>query len=317
MTLRRARPVARRGSGRTERPGPARERRRRAAGGRLAPVRAGAILVMVLALLAGWGLAASPAFAFRELELVDPERLLTERAAIEAAVEGIAAGESVFAVAAGRIEAALEALPTVRAADVAVALPGTLRVALDEREPVLAWVVGETRYAVDETGLVLAAAAADAPGAAARLVPIVDRRAGIALAVGTTIDPLLLDAATRIGSLTPADVGSARERATVVLDDRDGFTLRLAPGGPIAVFGFYTPSLRPPAIVPGQARLLRSFLDGREDEIGWVILASETNGTYLAKGAKRAPDPTPRPAATPAPAPSASPGGSPAPSSAP
>ncbi|MFM2105887.1 MAG: hypothetical protein RL338_919 [Chloroflexota bacterium] len=317
MTLRRARPVARRGGGRAERPGPARERRRRATAGRLAPVRAGAILVMVLALLAGWGLAASPAFAFRELELVDAERLLTDRAAIEAAVGGIAAGESVFAVAAGRIEEALEALPTVRAADVAVGLPGTLRIALDEREPVLAWVVGETRYAVDETGRVLAATPAGVPGAAARLVPIVDRRAGIALAIGATIDPLLLDAATRIGSLTPADVGSARERATVVLDDRDGFTLRLAPGGPIAVFGFYTPSLRPPAIVPGQARLLRSILDGREDELGWVILASETNGTYLAKGVKRAPDPTPRPSATPAPTPSASADPSPAPSSAP
>ena len=52
-------------------------------------------------------------------------------------------------------------------------------------------------------------------------------------------------------------------------------------GSPI--FGFYTPSLRTPELIPGQVRLLRSLLIGREPLIARVVLASETDGTYIAK----------------------------------
>ena len=61
-----------------------------------------------------------------------------------------------------------------------------------------------------------------------------------------------------------------------------------------AVFGFYTPSLRTPELVPGQVRLLRSLLIGREPRIDRIILASETDGTYIEK-------PSPTPSASPAP----------------
>ena len=50
-----------------------------------------------------------------------------------------------------------------------------------------------------------------------------------------------------------------------------------------AVFGFYTPSLRTTELIPGQVRLLRSLLDGREATVDRVILASDTDGTYIPK----------------------------------
>jgi hypothetical protein len=51
----------------------------------------------------------------------------------------------------------------------------------------------------------------------------------------------------------------------------------------VAVFGLYTPSLRTPALVPGQVRLLRSLLDGRESTIAQVILADAESGTFIPK----------------------------------
>ena len=55
------------------------------------------------------------------------------------------------------------------------------------------------------------------------------------------------------------------------------------PSGWRAVFGFYTASLRTPELVPGQVRLLRSLLIGREAMVDRVILASETDGTYTTR----------------------------------
>ena len=92
----------------------------------------------------------------------------------------------------------------------------------------------------------------------------------------------------------PADVGSEAEGLSVVVGDANGFVVRARPDSWSAVFGFYTLSLRTPELIPGQVRLLRSLLIGREPLLDRVILASETDGTYTVK-------PTPRPSATPAP----------------
>jgi hypothetical protein len=112
--------------------------------------------------------------------------------------------------------------------------------------------------------------------------------------VGSTLDRVDLDAATRLGSLTPADVGSAAESLLVFINDANGFTIRTRPASWQAVFGFYTPTLRTPELVPGQVRLLRSLLIGREPLVDRIILASETDGTYILK-------PTPKPSVTPSP----------------
>jgi hypothetical protein len=94
----------------------------------------------------------------------------------------------------------------------------------------------------------------------------------------------------------PSDVGSSAEALAVTVTDRNGFVVRTRPSGWSAVFGFYTPTLRTPTIIPGQVRLLRSLLIGREHLVERIILASETDGTYI-------PRPTPTPEPTPSPSP--------------
>ncbi|MER3418385.1 MAG: hypothetical protein C4343_04640, partial [Chloroflexota bacterium] len=74
------------------------------------------------------------------------------------------------------------------------------------------------------------------------------------------------------------------------LDDADGWTIRPGGGGAgglawTAVFGFYTPTLRPTTMIPGQVRLLRSLLLDREATVARVVLASETEGTYVPRPA--------------------------------
>jgi hypothetical protein len=120
------------------------------------------------------------------------------------------------------------------------------------------------------------------------------RDAAGSLAVGSTLDGPTLDAALRLGSLTPADVGSAARSLVLCLDDVDGFTMRTRPTGWAAVFGFYTPTLRTTDLVPGQVRLLRSILAGREATIERIVLADDRSGTIL-------PRPTPEPTRTPRP----------------
>jgi hypothetical protein len=72
----------------------------------------------------------------------------------------------------------------------------------------------------------------------------------------------------------------------VAATDADGFIVA-APGGWTAVFGFYSPATRSTDIVPEQVRLLRSLLDGREDTVRRIILASGTDGTYVLRATPR------------------------------
>ena len=80
----------------------------------------------------------------------------------------------------------------------------------------------------------------------------------------------------------------------MAVGDINGFVIRAHPESWSAVFGFYTLSQRTPDLIPGQVRLLRSLIIGREPLVDRVILASETDGTFTVKA-------TPRPSATPAP----------------
>ena len=86
------------------------------------------------------------------------------------------------------------------------------------------------------------------------------------LRIGDAIDAADFDAATRLGSLRPVDVGSGAAALHVTIDDQHGFSVDSGKGGWSAVFGFYTPTIRQPELIPGQVRLLRSLLAGREDE---------------------------------------------------
>jgi cell division septal protein FtsQ len=264
---------------------------RRASAG-LTPVRAGAILAMLLSGATIYGVANSTAFGYGNATVEGAT--FTDPAAVVAALED-ARGANLFALKTRPFEERIAEIPTVRSADVSVRLPDTLAVKVRERTPILIWQVGARRYLVDADGQLFALLGDTPPAAAAGLPVVEDRRAASAgLSVGRAIDTVDLDAATRLSSLVPADVGSEAEALYVFVDDASGFAVRTKPATWQAVFGFYTPTLRTPELIPGQVRLLRSLLIGREPQIDRIILASETDGTFTSKA-------TPRPSATPAP----------------
>lgn len=248
------------------------------------------MLVLLVSAAAVYGVANSSAFEYTDLRVEGAT--FTAPSAVEEALD-TARGENLFLLRTEPLAEAVRALPTVRAATVSVRLPDTLVVGIEERQPILVWRFGERRYLVDADGTLFARLEEDPPASAADLPVIDDRRAASAgLSVGRRLDPVDLDAATRLASVVPSDVGSDAERLSVNISDANGFVVRAHPTGWSAIFGFYTQSLRTPEIIPGQVRLLRSLMVGREPLIERVVLASETDGTYV-------PRPTPAPAPTP------------------
>lgn len=296
------RPVARR----SRVPLPTRQRRsvKRASAG-LSAVRAGAALAMLVSAAAIYGVGASSVFQYERLQL-DGVRF-TDPAAVEEAVAD-ARGKNLFLVATTPLETALEGMPTVERASVDVRLPGILAVTIEEPQPVLIWQVGSHRFLTDADGR-LFTEVADQNAEAAGLPVIEDRRvastgtpgsdeprsAAAGLGVGSQLDPIDLDAATRLASLQPADVGSSAVSLAVLVTDANGFVLEARPKGWTAVFGFYTMSLRSTGIIPGQVRLLRSLVIGREPLIERVIMASETDGTYTPRESAPGPKPSKAP----------------------
>lgn len=265
--------------------GPARGTGRRRADGRgflgrlFRPARAAGLLGMLACGFALTFVTGPTAFALTRTEL--PKLTWTSEAELRAAL-ALPDGGSVFRLDTAPLAAAVRALPAVADADVTVELPdAAVVVHVVERVPVLAWQVGATRYIADADGVIFATIDLETT-LPVGLTVIDDRRTDLDAApvVGGRIDAVDLDVATRLGSLTPEQVGSAARRLLVSITDRDGFVIA-AQGGWTAVFGFYSPATRPPAMIPGQVRLLRSLLDGRESTVARIILASETDGTYV------------------------------------
>jgi cell division septal protein FtsQ len=250
---------------------------RRASAG-LSRVRAGAALAMLLSAGAMYGAAASPAFGLGPVTVRGVQ--FTDAAAVTQRLS-LPPGTNLISLSTEPLVARLRELPTVAAAEVTIHLPNTVNVDVREREPILIWAVGERRFLVDRDGMLFAELG---PGSqdASTLPAMTDARAASAsFAIGGRLDPLDLDAATRLGSIKPADVGSAAARLTVSVTDENGFVVTAMPGGWSAVFGFYTPSLRRPDLIAGQVRLLHSLLEGREPTVDRVILASDTSGTFI------------------------------------
>lgn len=264
---------------------------RRASAG-MSPIRSAAILAMLITAGATYGLATTSAFGFERLEVSGAT--LTGADAIRAKV-GLDDGTNLVGLATEPIAERLRELPAIRNVDVSVGLPDALRVTVEERRPVIVWAVGDGRFAVDDGGLLFAEVASD-PTAVSSATPIIvdERAASAGVAVRSVLDPVDLDAATRLGSLTPSQVGSHATSLRVHVTDDRGFTISSGRGGWVAVFGFYGRNLRTPALIPGQVQLLNGLLAGREDTVQTVILADDREGTYIVK-------PTPRPSATPKP----------------
>jgi len=262
--------------------------RRSSAG--LSRVRAGAALAVLVAAGAINGVSSSSAFQVAHTEVTGAT--FTDPADIQAAIAGVQ-GANLFTLRTGPLESALRDLGTVASAHVTVELPNTVAVAIKERAAVMVWKVGARRYLAAADGELFARLTDETADAGNGLPVVEDRRASsAALSIGAHLDTVDLDAATRLASLVPADVGSGAEQLVVWVTDENGFTIRTRPASWTAVFGYYTASLRTPELIPGQVRLLKSLLYGRESTVDRVILASDTDGTYV---------PVPTPSASPSP----------------
>jgi hypothetical protein len=247
---------------------------------RLTPARAAALLGILASLGSIYGLAETSAFGYARAEI--PSLNWTARTAIEAAIS-IPTGSNLFRLSVQPLEERIRRLPAVADATVVVSLPDTLVVQVTEREAILVWSAGASGFLVDQDGVLFAVAEPDATAAAGLAVIEDSRPTSSDLAIGDTLDPVDLDAATRLGALTPAQVGSVADALVVTVSEANGFVVGTSPVSWVAVFGLYTPSLRTPELVPGQVRLLRSLLDGRESMIAQVILADAENGTFIPK----------------------------------
>ena len=244
------------------------------------PVRAGAALGLLASTLALYGLTTASPFAVRRIE-VSPLAWTDEATLVRWL--GVDTGTNAFLLPTAALGARVAELPTVASAEVGVSLPDALVVRVTERTPILAWHVADVTFLVDRDGMLFAVAGAAAKGDVAALPSITDSRAAsrIILGVGARLDPVDLDAATRLASLKPADVGSGAAGLAVRITDADGFVVTTKPGSWTAVFGPYSAVLRSPELIPGQVRLLRSLLFGHETQIARYTLADETHGTYL------------------------------------
>jgi hypothetical protein len=239
-----------------------------------------------------YGLSATAAFGFDRLDVSG--LALTSDAAIRTQV-GLDPGTNLVGLATEPIAARLRQLPSVRDVDVSVGLPDVLQVAVTERRPIIVWAVGERRFAIDDGGLLFAEVTTDASNATEGIPAVLDERASaVGLAVNSILDPVVLDAAKRLGSLTPGQIGSQAASFRVRVTDDRGFTISSGSGGWVAVFGFYGSNQRTPALIPGQVQLLAGLIAGREITVQTVILADDREGTYIPKA-------TPRPSATPKP----------------
>jgi cell division septal protein FtsQ len=246
------------------------------------PARAGGLLGLLAGILALYGLTTASAFQIRRID-VSPLTWTDESVVLQTL--GIGTGGNAFGLSTANLAERLLQLPAVASARVVVALPDEIRVQVTERVPILEWRVGSSTFVVDRDGAVFAFAPKTGARAAdgSRLPIVLDARTAsdTIVGIGSTIDPTDLDAATRLASLVPADVGSSANALTVRITDTDGWVVTTSPPSWTAVFGPYTPVLRTPDLIPAQVRLLRSLIQGREAAFARVVLADGDHGTYL------------------------------------
>jgi len=277
--------------------GPSRRglRIRRASAG-LTRTRSLALLAIILSGLALYGANASAAFGYRKLQIIGAG--FTPQATVRREL-GLTDAANLFRLTTDGMADRLRTLPAVADASIEVVLPDTLRVRLVERQPIVVWQVGDSRFLVDADRFIFAMADAttDLPVIVDRRVPASDAldpdsRAGpnqVGLAqvprIGDILDPVDFDAATRLASLRPVDVGSGAAALHVSIDDEHGFSLDTGPAGWTAVFGFYTPTIRQTELIPGQVRLLRGLIGGREASIATILLADDVHGVYTSRAA--------------------------------
>lgn len=251
------------------------------------------LLLVVLTAAAMFSLVTDPRFGLDSNAVEVSGLAYTDSVAVAEALDlADVGGNNVFLLRTGDIRRRLLDLPSVAAVDVRVVLPNRLVVAITERTAVLRVAHGGATYLLDGEGVVLEARPANAPPLPD--LPLIDDRRvelGIPFEVGVAIDPTEAQAMLQIGALTPALVGSAATELVFSADDTEGFVVTADGYGWRAVFGFYTPTLRPPTHIAQQVQCLRNLLASGEEQMDTIYLAPEGDrcGTYLPR---ESPSPT-------------------------
>lgn len=237
-------------------------------------------------------------------QLLDPDAVI--------AAADIPLGSSLLGVNLREAEEAVATLPLVASVRVSAGLPDGIQIRVREKRLLLRWQIGDRIYGISDQGELLGETAtlnlaSDTAATLAAAPLLYDDRVPSPLPAEGTLSAIELDVVTRIASLTSDDLGTEATTLNLRLLSDFGFVVE-AIGPSIAwsaVFGIYSATIRPTNMIPGQVRLLRSLLAGRETRIGWVILADDQAGTFTEKGV-RPPSPSvePSPSTSPSPDPS-------------
>ena len=180
---------------------PRREERDKAgerSGGRAATL--GRVACGVLAIGLAWlvyQLLNAPAFRVERVA-VEGNSLLSREEITRAA--GVL-GQSIFGVDRRRVASAVAGLGILRRVDVAVALPNSVAIRVEEYAPRYVWQAGKANYLVDERGIVLASVDAAPP------LPAVREVEGKARHRGDAVSLEVLQAVARLAASWPAALG--------------------------------------------------------------------------------------------------------------
>ncbi len=244
----------------------------------------GAMLMMAAGGAFGWLVSADDfavdagAVRLSQLRYTDPHLVRLTMA------PWLAGTPNLFALPAAEVERALAGLPAVADSRVRAVLPDGLVVELVERVPVFVWRTADGDFLVDSSGVLLRAAAAGDP-LAADLPVLNDERERVPVpGVGGSMEPVDLAAVLKLAAVDPPLLGSGAAWLTLSADDENGYVLAAAPRSWRAIFGHYTPTLRPPDIIDQQVQCLRALL-GDEEQLLTVYLAPADDrcGTFVAR----------------------------------
>ncbi|HUR17110.1 MAG TPA: FtsQ-type POTRA domain-containing protein [Candidatus Limnocylindrales bacterium] len=191
---------------------------------------------------------------------------------------------NVFRISTTTMERALNQLPAVDHAEVRAVMPDRLVVALTEHRPIFIVRAAAGGFVIGDSGVVLQSLASN--DATTFGLPILDdERVQFAppLTVGGHLDDVTLGAVVRLAALTPEAIDSEADRLELTVDDTDGYVLTAQPTGWRAVFGHYTPTLRPVDLIDRQVQCLRTRLAAGEADVVVIYLAplDDACGTYL------------------------------------
>jgi cell division septal protein FtsQ len=233
-----------------------------------------------------YGVTSSSAFELERLDVTGASQAAPPdvRHAVEAV---IGQRPNLFRIRTAVIAEAVGALPAVRTARVAVALPDRLAVSVVERVPIMTWHTQSAAFLVDVEGRLFLAAPLDDPRPD---LPVVrdSREFATAFQLGAWLEPADLAAVRQLGALTPRDLGSRATSLQLSVDDTQGWTLTAAPRSWRAVFGFYTSRSRRAELIPAQVQCLRALLATGEAKIDHIYLGrpGERCGTYTSRPAR-------------------------------